>query len=408
MPSRAITIDTNIIMGSGYRFDHAPLNLLKQFRFRQDKFIISDIVYQESYKHLATEKTNKRSSLFNSIKEAVNNGIISSETADLVRSSAQDPDETSLNSINKFLDDCAAERVSVNLAKIDNIISAYFKSQAPFEPTGQKKAEFPDAVALHSLEEWAEEHDVEIIAASNDGGWKKFSEHSKRITVVDSIAEALKKFIATNDDIENLITIGLIEISMNENSVNYKKIQIGIENGISNHSFYGDANSSYRVECDFAYANLDYYRLNIPENYEEIQSNNYVQLAEINEEEAKVYVNATCGITATGEFTYYLYDHVDKEEISIANSTERKTLEIEISIILTVSDYINFSPSEISIIDIDVNINQFDSTVDFGDIDPDYDEQDEAEDTEPPEIDSSDDSESEINIDADLSDDVPW
>jgi hypothetical protein len=77
---------------------------------------------------------------------------------------------------------------------VDMLLSLYFETEPPFEGTGDKKAEFPDAIALLSLEKWAEEQEVQLLAVSKDAGWRNFGKGSSHIDVLENLADALTHF----------------------------------------------------------------------------------------------------------------------------------------------------------------------------------------------------------------------
>jgi chromosome condensin MukBEF complex kleisin-like MukF subunit len=56
---------------------------------------------------------------------------------------------------------------------------------------GKKKAEFPDAISLLSLEAWAEANEKRILAVSGDKDWAAYAENSERIDVVSKLSDAL-------------------------------------------------------------------------------------------------------------------------------------------------------------------------------------------------------------------------
>jgi hypothetical protein len=55
---------------------------------------------------------------------------------------------------------------------MDTVVDMYFKLKAPFEE--KKRAEFPDAIALVSLERWAELNKLKILVVSYDSGWEEY------------------------------------------------------------------------------------------------------------------------------------------------------------------------------------------------------------------------------------------
>jgi hypothetical protein len=82
--------------------------------------------------------------------------------------------------------------VPANLTTVDGLLKAYFEPAAPFEASGDKKSEFPDAIALMSLEEWARSSGRTILAASADKGWKAFADRSDDIFIQGDLGGALQ------------------------------------------------------------------------------------------------------------------------------------------------------------------------------------------------------------------------
>ena len=50
-----------------------------------------------------------------------------------------------------------------NHVMVGDLIQKHFKAKPPFSETGKKKNEFPDAIALMSLETWANKNQTNII-----------------------------------------------------------------------------------------------------------------------------------------------------------------------------------------------------------------------------------------------------
>jgi hypothetical protein len=81
---------------------------------------------------------------------------------------------------------------------IDELTERYFTGEPPFEPSGAKKAEFPDAIALITLERWAERQQTEILVVSADRGWARYAETSTNMFPSDDLATALDAFQRPN------------------------------------------------------------------------------------------------------------------------------------------------------------------------------------------------------------------
>jgi PIN domain len=77
---------------------------------------------------------------------------------------------------------------------ISDLIQKYFQAKPPFSETGKKKNEFPDAIALMSLETWANKNQTKIIVVTSDNDWKNFCKSSERLLAIDDFAGALGLF----------------------------------------------------------------------------------------------------------------------------------------------------------------------------------------------------------------------
>ena len=70
------------------------------------------------------------------------------------------------------------KRVEGNVSH-DEVIRRYFATEPPFSTKERKKSEFPDALALLSLERWATQNKSLVLLVSADGDWKKLVEQSE-------------------------------------------------------------------------------------------------------------------------------------------------------------------------------------------------------------------------------------
>jgi len=71
----------------------------------------------------------------------------------------------------------------------EDLLKMYFEEEAPFN-VDNKKSEFPDAIMLLSIRDYSEEHNINILVLSNDGGVQEFCKTSA-IQVVNFVSEAL-------------------------------------------------------------------------------------------------------------------------------------------------------------------------------------------------------------------------
>jgi hypothetical protein len=101
-------------------------------------------------------------------------------------------DKTKNTQLQNFISATKSEIIPYENISLKYLMTSYFKTEAPFR-TGKKKYEFPDAVAIYSLDKWAQTNRKKIIAISCDTDWMMFGEKNQKYwKCVPSIEEAVK------------------------------------------------------------------------------------------------------------------------------------------------------------------------------------------------------------------------
>ena len=99
------------------------------------------------------------------------------------------PGDAARARLSEFMAAVEAEVVGSTWADLTDIERRYFQTLPPVAGTGNKKHEFPDAIALSAIEGWAKAKEVRVLAVSEDKGWVAFE--SEHIKVVPNIPTAL-------------------------------------------------------------------------------------------------------------------------------------------------------------------------------------------------------------------------
>ena len=95
----------------------------------------------------------------------------------------------------------------------------YFLHCAPFKESGNKKNEFPDAIALLSLQSWAEENNDNLLAVSIDNDWKNFVQGKDNIKVIDDLAKAMDILNKQTDEaLDSIIYEIELDLTKSQNS----------------------------------------------------------------------------------------------------------------------------------------------------------------------------------------------
>jgi len=193
----ALSLDTTVYDRSGHRLDYGVLKRLEQFR-ESKTFLISEVVRAELRSHMLEKTKSTREAIEAAVHASANywNTSEAQRLAGVVELTGDDKAAEPLvdKRIEDFIERCGAVVVPANLARLDDLVQRYFGVSAPFENSSRKKSEFPDAIALLSLEEWAELNGKPVIVVSADNGWKAYAETSKKLFLVTELSDALKMY----------------------------------------------------------------------------------------------------------------------------------------------------------------------------------------------------------------------
>ena len=162
----AISIDNATLKGEGYKFYEGLLAQMRQFKESPVQVVQTDIVHNEAIKHIGQEVSKTRSAINQTLRSANKQLKIKSESIDKARellSIDGEDHEVADGRLKKYYENIGANVIDsseyVNLALL---MEMYFETDAPFETGKDKKNEFPDAIALLSLEGWAEANDINV------------------------------------------------------------------------------------------------------------------------------------------------------------------------------------------------------------------------------------------------------
>lgn len=317
----AITIDTNILKKWGYQFDRGILNQMAQFLNGSVRVIQTDIVHQEAKRHITDEVNKSRIAIKNGLRLALNQlGIDKNDVAtatQLLLASGEDADVAE-EKLNKYY-----KRIGAEILKTDDYINfkqlmeMYFETKAPFEKKEAKKNEFPDAIALISLEHWAEKNNIKMIAVSADKGWANFAKNSKRITVFNDLAKAIEE-LQPETKVNRIITIiREKEILINKNHI-FNKIMQAIIDSVENSDIYIDTSSDYCYEQTDNY--IAYKNHTFTFNKEGLID---IDIVMVKDDIITLQVNVDIECEVSASFDFYVRDGIDHDDIGIGSSTVR-------------------------------------------------------------------------------------
>lgn len=244
----------------------------------------------------------------------------------------------------------------------------YFLHCAPFKESGNKKNEFPDAIALLSLQSWAEENNENLLAVSIDNDWKNFVQGKDNIKVIDDLAKAMDILNKQTDEaLDSIIYEIELDLTKSQNSRIFESMYSAIENSINISEI--SAVSSFKYYIDDEQLSLKNIYILTEENGKRLKV--YI----IDYDSDKITISITCEVMCEVEvaFNFSVWDSIDKEDVSLGGT--RKIVEISYETDVLVNLYGNFLDG-LQNMDIDeIEVTHDSVFVDMGEISP-FDDED--------------------------------
>lgn len=368
----ALTIDTSIFIQNGLKLNKGLLAQLHQFKDNPINLILSDIVYRELKSHLDRKEKETKSKIESALNDAsdyLNCCIDDMEKIKSLIKLNYQAESISKLILEEFIRKCGIELVKgEKYCEMKSLIDMYFQNLAPFKESGNKKNEFPDAIALLSLQYWVEENNKNLLAVSADNDWKNFALGKGNIEVIDDLAKAMDILNKQTDEaLDSIIYEIELDLTKSQNSRIFESMYSAIENSINISEI--SAVSSFKYYIDD----------------EQLSLKNIYILTEENEKRLKVYIidydsdkitiSITCEVMCEVEvaFNFSVWDSIDKEDVSLGGT--RKIVEISYETDVLVNLYGNFLDG-LQNMDIDeIEVTHDSVFVDMGEISP-FDDED--------------------------------
>jgi hypothetical protein len=364
----AITIDNATFKGEGYRFYEGLLAQMRQFKESPVQVLQTDIVHNEAIKHIGQEISKTRSSIEQALRSANKQLKIKSDVIENARALISiDGSEAEIAEarLEKYYEYIGAEKIaSEEYVDISKLMEMYFATEAPFETGKDKKNEFPDAIALLALEGWADENDINVVAVSQDKGWKTYSENSDRITLVSSLAEALEKFQPHNK-VASIIAHIREDSLLDDNNHVLEEIEQAIINSIDGYDIWVEASSYMHFEWDDTSAS--YISHELDNDQEGLVK---VRVVSINDEAIVLKVGARVEVEVEASFDFSVRDSIDKDYVGMGGNVCTTTESYHTDILLTLTGDFSQDFDDIEVTEIEVL--ETIGHADFGEVEPDW------------------------------------
>jgi hypothetical protein len=370
----AITLDTSIFDAQGLKLESGLLKQLEQFQDSSTNLIISEIVKEEVLSHLTVKTKDAKREIEKSLKQARDFWQIEEHEIEKVKEiffGKLEAKEIVTERFNQFVEATGLEVIEAqNYLIVSDLIQKYFRSEPPFSEIGKKKNEFPDAIALISLEEWANKNKTKVLVVTSDNDWKNFCKSSDKLYVRDDLAEALALFqFQDAEDICRYLSekyeSGALE-SLKE------AIFEALEYKLDCFSSYGsiDAESSYSYEEEVTEIKVNEFQVKLLE-----LPNIIFRPINFNDDRLTVELTLTVDVNVECSFVFFTYDSIDKEDVPIGRETANAQTDLEAEVLITLVGDLSKIGAEFEVDDVEIEIKA-PACIDFGYVEPDWGDQD--------------------------------
>ena len=247
---------------------------------------------------------------------------------------------------------------------VTSLFADYFAQKPPFGLSEKKKSEFPDAMCLWQLEQYANDNDTIGIIASDDKGWKQYAAESETLYCAGSIDELAALFAATNEHAESIKT--KIAAAVKDAG---SPLGTALAHALNQH--IGDAQwdasevytgSAYRVEPETYGANVVEYSIDGETSVWSVKGEPTTWIVELT-------VRVKANVDVSVEF--FAWDSIDREELSLGTQGFIKEEEVDVEVFLTCSDvHLETEPSDwntdLEIADGSYSLDGFEVELDYG------------------------------------------
>jgi hypothetical protein len=364
----AITIDTSVFEAQGLKLESGLIKQLEQFSEGPTKVILSEIVKNELFVHLEKKAENIHADIEKALRNAKNHWQLEDNTIDSIKSSIfQDKKPTLIASerLEKFVEITSLEIVKAqDHVVVSQLLEKYFQAKPPFAETGEKKNEFPDAIALMSLEAWAQKNTTKVLVISKDKDWEQYCNNCKNLIFINDLSNAFELFqlqIKPYDICKQLsqkYAKGQLGFVINE-------IDSALNNGIYNFNIYVEADSTYQYEDEITDINYKKFE------FKTIKEPNII-FRPIKFETDTLVVEAALSIDVSIECSFYfmLWDSIDKDYVGMGVNNASKAVTLDVNILVTFIDLSCDFDEDLEVDEVEITTTK--KTIDFGYIEPDW------------------------------------
>lgn len=193
LTSRNVFIDAEAFRRQQFRFDHATLRRIRELGASGKLRVLSTEVVVGEVESNINEGLARASKGLKEFREHA--AALQVDAPQTLASFFKSVEEEELYAAGRtlwqrFLTDAKVEVLGVGNVSVQSLLQMYFAGVPPFGP-GKKKEEFPDAISVLALQQWAEDKGERLYVVSGDGDIKNWCETYQKASYVRSLGDFL-------------------------------------------------------------------------------------------------------------------------------------------------------------------------------------------------------------------------
>ncbi|ABE31151.1 hypothetical protein DR64_3971 [Paraburkholderia xenovorans LB400] len=362
------SLDTDLIQSAGYSFDAGVLNQLPQVFPKTMQLLLTEVTAREIVSHLMKSVTQAMGEFrkgSDTLKRSVGIDMDQIDKLFEALSVVSSAEAVFRERVDSYAERCRGEVLPIGGGDMmPRIFERYFAGLPPFGARKDKKAEFPDAMSLLLLEDYARDHGTRGVVASRDEGWSEFAGKSEYLYCVKSLDALIALFEATGEHAKTLAD-RIASAVEDENSFVRAALLDGFRTHIHESSW--NVENVYsgvvpRVEAATCEADV----------ISHVLQSDRTKVWNLEEDKSVWVVELTASLTVEVQIdvTFYVWDAIDREEMELDTQTVRRKTNIEVKAFLTVGGAeTEVDPAKW---DVGVEIAPGQYEIDVGEVEPEY------------------------------------
>ena len=249
---------------------------------------------------------------------------------------------------------------------IDALLKVYFRTKAPFESAADKKSEFPDAIALLSLQGWARQKNTSVLFVTKDKGCQKFCSESDCLVAIDELDDALALIQERQDYLTQELCKKVEQKFAHDGAEEFlEKLRDAIDSQIWDIDWIPEAESADYYEPDMQSVEV----LSADLAWSGVGPK--LRAVEFTGNELVVQANIGIEIDATCNFSFSTKDGIDRDMVNLGEATVSKKSRVAVEVLLS------FDIGEGEILTLaETELIFSRCIIDFGFVEPDYSHED--------------------------------